>query len=110
MSKIQQNLMKYSKLTQEEINQNYENVQTFWSLEKNKLICNCKFPDFSSAFSFLTEVAILAEKMDHHPTIINTYGNVSLEIWTHDVGGLTKLDFEFAETVNKLLDVRRNLF
>lgn len=102
--------MKYSTLTQEEINQKYETIQTFWSLEKNKLICNCKFPDFSSAFSFLTEVAILSEKMNHHPRITNTYGNVGLEIWTHEINGLTQLDFEFAEAVNKLLNMRRNLF
>jgi 4a-hydroxytetrahydrobiopterin dehydratase len=53
---------------------------------------------------------MISEKLNHHPNITNAYGFVKLELQTHDLGGLTKTDFKFAESVIQLMDMRRNLF
>ena len=61
------------------------------------------FGDFSSAFGFLTRVALVAEQLDHHPEIRNVYRDVELRISTHSAGGLTLKDLEFARKVEGLL-------
>ena len=61
------------------------------------------FKNFSAAFAFLTQIALAAEKLDHHPEIKNVYNKVSLKLNTHDVGGLTELDFKLAKQIDKLL-------
>ena len=55
-----------------------------------------KFDDFVEAFSFMTHIAIIAEKMNHHPEWFNVYGTVRVTLRTHDAGGLTALDFRLA--------------
>lgn len=75
-----------------------------WRETDNKLYKAFKFKDFSEAFAFMTRVALLAEKNDHHPTWTNTYN--SLEIWlnTHDEGDtVTDKDRELAIAIDKLL-------
>ena len=75
-----------------------------WQETDNKLYREFKFNDFSAAFAFMTRVALLAEKMDHHPTWTNTYNN--LEIWlnTHDAGDVvTDKDREMTGMIDKLL-------
>jgi len=75
-----------------------------WQETDNKLYRAFKFKNFSEAFSFMTRVALLAEKMDHHPTWTNTYNN--LEIWlnTHDAGDVvTDKDREMTGMIDKLL-------
>lgn len=59
-----------------------------------------KFRDFSEAFAFMTRAALAAEKLDHHPEWSNVYNRVDIELTTHDVGGLTRLDFELARKMN----------
>jgi 4a-hydroxytetrahydrobiopterin dehydratase len=60
-----------------------------------------QFPDFVTAFAFMTEAALIAERMNHHPEWSNVYGRVSVELSTHDAGGLTELDFELARAMNR---------
>jgi 4a-hydroxytetrahydrobiopterin dehydratase len=75
-----------------------------WQETDNKLYRAFKFKDFSETFAFMTRVALLAEKMDHHPTWTNTYN--SLEIWlnTHDEGDIvTAKDRQLAAGIDKLL-------
>jgi 4a-hydroxytetrahydrobiopterin dehydratase len=75
-----------------------------WQEKENKLTRSFKFKDFSQAFSFLTRVAMAAEKMNHHPTIINTYNQVTLELSTHDAGNtVTERDKKLAEKIDELL-------
>ena len=59
-----------------------------------------KFKNFSSAFAFMTRVAMLAEKMDHHPEWFNVYNRVDVRLSTHDAGGVTILDVEMARKMN----------
>ena len=71
-----------------------------WSLEGGKLHREFRFANFASAFGFMTSVALVAEKMDHHPEWSNVYSTVVVDLTTHDAGGLTRLDFELAAAMN----------
>ncbi len=61
-----------------------------------------KFKTFSEAFAFMTRVALLAEKVDHHPEWLNVYNKVSITLSTHDAGGLTEKDLKLAAAIDKL--------
>lgn len=60
------------------------------------------FKDFNQAFGFMTRVALVAEKMDHHPEWFNVYKTVEVTLSTHDAGGVTELDVKLAEAMDKL--------
>lgn len=59
------------------------------------------FKDFNEAFGFMTRVALVAEKMDHHPEWFNVYKTVEVTLSTHDAGGLTERDIKLAETMDR---------
>lgn len=59
-----------------------------------------KFADFREAFSFMTQVALAAERADHHPEWSNVYNRVDIRLTTHDAGGLTERDFALAAAVD----------
>ena len=59
------------------------------------------FKDFNQAFGFMSRVALVAEKMDHHPEWSNVYKTVDVTLATHDAGGVTELDVKLAETMDK---------
>ncbi|MEM6761530.1 MAG: 4a-hydroxytetrahydrobiopterin dehydratase [Pseudomonadota bacterium] len=73
-----------------------------WSLDGDgKAISRTlKFKDFTEAFAFMTQVALAAEKMDHHPEWSNVYNTVSVRLTTHDAGGLTSKDVALAEFID----------
>ena len=58
-----------------------------------------KFKDFNAAWGFMSRVALLAEKMNHHPEWFNVYNRVEVKLNTHDVGGLSALDFKMAKSM-----------
>jgi len=58
-----------------------------------------KFKDFGEAWGFMTRVALLAEKMDHHPEWSNVYNKVEITLTTHDAGGVTEKDLRLAEAI-----------
>src|SRR6202035_5135464 len=60
------------------------------------------FADFNTAFGFMTRAALVAEKMDHHPEWFNVYKTVQVTLSTHDAGGLTGLDVELAQAMNRI--------
>jgi len=60
------------------------------------------FKDFNEAFGFMARVALVAEKMDHHPEWSNVYKTVEVVLSTHDAGGLTEKDVALAKAINKL--------
>jgi 4a-hydroxytetrahydrobiopterin dehydratase len=60
------------------------------------------FKDFNEAFGFMSRVALVAEKMDHHPEWSNVYKTVSVTLSTHDAGGLTELDVKLAEAMDRI--------
>ena len=61
-----------------------------------------KFGDFSQAFTFMTALALHAERHDHHPEWTNVYNRVDITLTTHDAGGLTERDFAFAQQADAL--------
>ena len=74
-----------------------------WTEENNRLKKTFKFKDFSEAFAFMTRVALLAEKMDHHPYWTNVYNSVSVELSTHDAGNtVTDKDRKLAKAIDQL--------
>jgi 4a-hydroxytetrahydrobiopterin dehydratase len=61
-----------------------------------------KFADFSQAFGFMSRVALMAEKMDHHPEWSNVYNKVDVTLSTHDAGGITELDVKLAKFIDSI--------
>jgi 4a-hydroxytetrahydrobiopterin dehydratase len=62
-----------------------------------------RFADFSAAFAFMTRVALLAEKADHHPEWSNVWNRVTIALTTHDAGGLSARDVALAQAIDALL-------
>jgi 4a-hydroxytetrahydrobiopterin dehydratase len=72
-----------------------------WKEDNNQLQASFKFKDFVEAFSFMTEVAFLAEKMNHHPSWHNVYNTVSISLNTHDAGNIvTDKDRKLAQLIS----------
>jgi len=75
-----------------------------WIEQNNRLKRNFKFKDFSEAFAFMTRVAMVAEKMDHHPFWTNVYNTVNIELSTHDAGDVvTDKDRKLAKAIDQLI-------
>lgn len=75
-----------------------------WIETDGRLKRDFRFRNFSEAFAFLTRVAMLAERQDHHPTIINTWNRVTLELTSHDAGNtVTERDRALAASIDALL-------
>jgi 4a-hydroxytetrahydrobiopterin dehydratase len=74
-----------------------------WIEKDNKLQATFTFNDFAEAFSFMTNVAIVAEKLDHHPDWSNVYNQVSFSLNTHEAGGMvTDKDRVLAESISSI--------
>lgn len=75
-----------------------------WQEENNRLKKTFTFSDFSEAFAFMTRVALVAEKMNHHPFWTNVYNTVTIELSTHDAGNVvTDKDRKLADAIDHLL-------
>ncbi len=74
-----------------------------WSVNNNKLHKEFKFDNFNQAFGFMTRAAMEIEKMNHHPEWFNVYNRITVELTTHDVGGITKNDVDLARILNSLI-------
>lgn len=75
-----------------------------WKEENNCLKRSFKFKDFPEAFAFMTKVAFIAEKLNHHPDWKNTYNTVDISLSTHDQGNkVTDIDRKMAEEIDKLV-------
>ena len=74
-----------------------------WTNENNALHAELKFKDFTDAFSFMTSVAIVCEKMNHHPEWSNVYNTVKIKLTTHDAGNtVTDKDEALAKAIESL--------
>ena len=88
--------MARKKLTDTEIQTNLEKLNG-WTVENGKLHKEFQFDNFVTAFGFMTQLALIAESMNHHPEWFNVYNRVTIDMMTHDAGGITELDIKFAE-------------
>lgn len=71
-----------------------------WAIIEGKLCKNFKFKSFIRAFGWMSQMAIWAEKLNHHPEWFNVYNKVEVKLTTHDVGGLSELDFKLASKMD----------
>ena len=74
-----------------------------WEINPKHIERNVVFQNFIDAFSFMTKVALLAEKYNHHPNWENVYSKVNIKLTTHDLGGISNLDHVLASEINNLI-------
>ena len=90
------------KLSESSIEEKLKNLPG-WSIKKDKLHKEFQFNDFNQAFGFMTRAAMEIEKMNHHPEWFNVYNRITVELTTHDAGGITKNDVNLARILNTLV-------
>ena len=87
-------------LTQEEIDLSLKSLNG-WNYSDNAIEKKFVFVDHSEAFAFLSRIALLAEKKDHHPNWSGVYNKVTIKLTTHDIGGVSNKDIDFANEVER---------
>jgi len=88
-------------LSQLDIKEELKNLPG-WNLINEKLHKEFEFDSFNQAFGFMTRAAMEIEKMNHHPEWFNVYNRITVELTTHDAGGITKKDINLAKILNSL--------
>ncbi len=76
---------------------------TDWTVNNNKLYRRLRFDNFAAAFGFMTRIAIIAEKQDHHPDWSNSYQTVEVWLTTHQFKGISQRDFDLVEAIDDCL-------
>ncbi len=89
------------RLSQIDIDEHLKNLPG-WSVVNEKLHKEFQFDSFNQAFGFMTRAAMEIEKMNHHPEWFNVYNRITVELTTHDAGGITKNDVNLAKILNSL--------
>ena len=87
------------RLSQIDIDEHLKNLPG-WSVVNEKLHKEFQFESFNQAFGFMTRAAMEIEKMNHHPEWFNVYNRITIELTTHDAGGITKNDVNLAKILN----------
>ena len=100
--------MKYEKLMISLIEKNqldsFLEKNPSWIIDNKTIKKEFKFENFIEAFGFMSKVALLSEKIDHHPDWQNIYNKVKINLTTHDKGGITTNDIKLAEAIDKLIN------
>lgn len=89
-------------LTKEEVNSYLAINLKSWAFTETAITREFKFRNFVDAFSFMTGIALEAEKMDHHPDWSNVYDKVTVSLNTHSAKGITQLDFDLAKKIDAI--------
>lgn len=93
------------RLSESEIQTRLDQLQG-WTLPETshpvRMVKSYKQPDFLAGLAFITRVAVLAEKVNHHPDVLLTFPSVTMTLSTHDAGGLTEKDFDLAAKIDAL--------
>ena len=95
-------MAKQSRLTNKQIAAAFKKLRG-WSLVNGHLHKEFTFDNFVEAFGFMARVALIAEHMNHHPEWFNVYSRVVIDLTTHDLGGVSTRDIEFASKIEELL-------
>jgi len=90
------------KLTEQEIKTQLKDLKN-WEYKDNFIVKNFTFPTFFEAYTLLCKAAFIAEKLNHHPDWSGVYNKVTLKLNTHDAGGVTQKDIDFAGEIEKFL-------
>lgn len=91
-----------AKLSESEIQANLEKLEG-WSIQSGKLHKTFRFGSFVEAFGFMTRAALVAETMQHHPEWSNVYDRVTVNLITHDAGGISDRDLALAKKMEELV-------
>ena len=94
------NKQEREKLTAEELQEELESL-TNWEVVDGKLHREFQFENFIEAFAFMTKLAIVAERINHHPDWSNVYNKVTVDLITHDVNGISILDCDLARAADR---------
>jgi len=90
------------RLSEAEVRERLPRVAS-WVVRDDRLHRDFKFPSFVEAFGFMSRVALLAEARNHHPDWSNAWNKVSIDLVSHDVGGISQRDFDLATAIDALL-------
>lgn len=90
------------RLSEEQISEELKNLSG-WIVKDEKLHKDFEFCSFNEAFGFMTRASMEIEKMNHHPEWFNVYNKLSIDLTTHDAGGITQNDIQLAKILNSLL-------
>jgi 4a-hydroxytetrahydrobiopterin dehydratase len=90
-------------LNEASIQVNLSNIDSDWIVKGKFIHREFLFKDFIEAFSFMTSVALVAEKSGHHPNWKNVYNKVTIALNTHDADGITVKDFDLAKAIDQIL-------
>ena len=90
------------RLSETEITEELKKLEG-WAIKDNKLHKEFQFNSFNQAFGFMTRSAMEIEKMNHHPEWFNVYNRITVDLTTHDAGGITNNDINLARILNSLV-------
>ena len=90
------------RLSETEITEELKKLEG-WEINDNKLHKEFQFDSFNQAFGFMTRAAMEIEKMNHHPEWFNVYNRITIDLTTHDAGGITNNDLNLARILNSLV-------
>ncbi|MDB4840728.1 4a-hydroxytetrahydrobiopterin dehydratase [Nitrosopumilus sp.] len=90
------------RLSETEITEELKKIEG-WTIKDNKLHKEFQFDSFNQAFGFMTRAAMEIEKMNHHPEWFNVYNRITVDLTTHDAGGITNNDINLARILNSLV-------
>jgi 4a-hydroxytetrahydrobiopterin dehydratase len=93
--------MKDARLTESEIHSQAAQLND-WQLTESGLVRQFTFADFTLAFEFMQQVAVLAERANHHPEWSNVYSKVDITLTTHEYQGVSQRDFDLANAINRI--------
>ncbi|WP_026709225.1 4a-hydroxytetrahydrobiopterin dehydratase [Flavobacterium frigidarium] len=96
-------------LSKQEIQDRMKEIDVLWVVEGKFIHREIIFKNFVEAFSFMTAVAIIAEKSDHHPNWKNVYNKVTIDLNTHDADGITIKDFQLAKGIDQIVKNYANI-
>lgn len=85
----------------DDVQQSLKDLHPDWAIVDDKLRRVVKLASFAEAFGLMAEIAIHAEKLDHHPEWFNVYNRVEIDLTTHDAGGISTLDIELATRIDE---------
>jgi 4a-hydroxytetrahydrobiopterin dehydratase len=96
-------MLSRKKLTEEEIKGRLDQIPG-WGYLDGRLRSQFMTGNFNEGLKFVNQIGAIADKLDHHPDVLLTYPKVTIDLFTHDAGGVTEYDFELARQISGLLE------
>ena len=90
------------RLTDSEIDYNLTGLKG-WSLDDGRIVKQIVFKDFKEAIEMMVKIGVVSEELNHHPDWFNSYNKLNIKLCSHDVGGITMLDFELAIRIEEII-------